>query len=143
LLEVETAVSFRPGELEVDSSGAGHLLGSRCASCGAHFFPVRQACAGCLDTDLEAVRLSTTGTLYTFSIVRQSTPEFEVPYALGYVDFSEGVRIMGQISGCDLEDIWIGMQLSLSVEPFGEDEDGNQLSGYRFRPTEAGSGGGS
>ena len=45
---------------------------------------------------------------------------------------------MGQIGGCDLEDIRIGMQLSISIEPFGEDEDGNPLTGYRFRPAEAG-----
>ena len=134
----ETAVSFRPGELEVCADGAGYLLGSRCGSCGAHFFPVREACAGCLRADLETIRFSKTGVLYTYSIVRQSTPQFEVPYAIGYVDFSEGVRIMGQIGGCDLEDIRIGMQLSISIEPFGEDEDGNPLTGYRFRPAEAG-----
>jgi uncharacterized OB-fold protein len=75
--------------------------------------------------------------LYTFSIVRQSIPAFEVPYALGYVDFPENVRIMGQISGCDFDDIKIGMAMELSLEPFGTDDEGNELMGYRFRPLEA------
>jgi len=132
-----TGVSFRPGELEVRPDGSGNLLGSRCRSCGAHFFPIREACAGCLSTDLETVKFSTEGTLYTYSVVRQSTPAFEVPYVLGYVDFPEGVRIMGQIGGCAIEDIKIGMQMVLSIEPFGQDEDGNALTGYRFRPAEA------
>jgi|TARA_B100001971_G_scaffold209210_1_gene232403 hypothetical protein len=136
LTGAETQTSFRPNELEVCPDGAGHLLGSRCSSCDAHFFPVREACAGCLGSDLETIRFSTTGTLYTFSIVRQSTPEFEVPYALGYVDFIEGVRIMGQITGCDFEDMRIGMPLVLSLEPFGEDDEGNPLTGYRFQPCE-------
>jgi len=131
-------VSFRPGELEVRQDGTGNLLGSRCRSCGVHSFPVRQACAACLSEDLETVRFSTKGILYTFSVVRQSIPAFQVPYALGYVDFPEGVRIMGQISGCDLDEIRIGMPMTLSLEPFGEDEDGNPLTGYRFRPEEAG-----
>ena len=130
-------VSFRPGELEVRPDGTGNQLGSRCKSCGAHFFPVRDACSGCLSADLETVRFSTEGTLYTFSIVRQSTPAFEVPYALGYVDFPEGVRIMGQLSGIELDEIKIGMPMVLSLEPFGEDDEGNPLTGYRFRPAEA------
>ncbi len=130
--------SFRPGVLEVRPDGTGNLLGSKCRSCGAHFFPVREACAGCLGQDLETVRFSTEGTLYTYSVVRQSTPAFEVPYALGYVDFPEGVRIMGQLAGVDFDKITIGMPLMLSLEPFGEDEEGNPLTGYRFRPTEAG-----
>ena len=44
---------------------------------------------------------------------------------------------MGQISGIDLDEIKIGMPLALSLEPFGEDEDGNPLTGYRFVPAEA------
>ena len=129
-------VSFRPGELEVRPDGSGNLLGSRCRSCGAHFFPVREACSGCLSGDLETIGFSTEGTLYTYSIVRQSTPSFEVPYALGYVDFPEGVRIMGQISGCEADEISIGMPMVLSLEPFGDDEEGKPLTGYRFRPGE-------
>ncbi len=132
-----TSKSFRPGELEVRPDGTGNLLGSRCRSCGAHFFPVREACAGCLGQELESVKFSTTGTLYTYSVVRQSTPAFEVPYALGYVDFPEGVRIMGQITGVAFDKLTIGMPMTLSLEPFGEDDEGNPLTGYRFRPTEA------
>ncbi len=128
------AVSFRPGELEIDDDGSGHLLGSRCAGCGAHFFPVRAACAGCLGTDMETVRFSESGKLYTYTVIRQSTPGFEVPYALGYVDLSEGVRIMGQITGCDPDEIRIGMPVVLALEPFGEDDDGRPLTGYRFHP---------
>jgi uncharacterized OB-fold protein len=85
---------------------------------------------------METVGFSTRGTLYTYSVVRQSTPAFEVPYALGYVDFPEGVRIMGQISGCEMDEIGIGMPMVLSLEPFGEDEEGNPLTGYRFSPAE-------
>lgn len=128
--------SFRPGELEVHPDGSGNLLGSRCRWCGAHFFPVRKACSGCLSSDLETVGFSTVGTLYTYSVVRQSTPEFKVPYMLGYVDFPEKVRIMGQIR-TEADELPIGMPMVLELEPFGEDEDGNPLTGYRFVPQEA------
>ncbi len=131
-----TAPSFRPGELEIHPDGSGNLLGSRCTACGSSFFPVRKACAGCLSRDLETVPLSTEGVLYTFSVVRQSAPQFEVPYALGYVDLPEGLRIMGQISGCDIDDIRIGMRLQLALEPFGTDDQGEPLTGFRFHPAE-------
>ena len=128
--------SFRPKEFEVTAEGDGFLVGSRCGNCGAHFFPVRAACSGCLHNGLETVRFSTTATLYTFSVVRQSTPEFEVPYALGYVDLPEGVRVMTQLTGRAPEDYEIGMAMELVVEPFGADADGNETVGFRFRPME-------
>lgn len=128
--------SFRPVEFEVTPEGEGFLLGSRCGSCGAHFFPVRQACSGCLHDDLETIRFSTTATLYTYSVIRQSTPDFEVPYALGYVDLPEGVRVMTQLTGRSPEDYELGMEMELVVVPFGTDEDGGELAGFRFRPRE-------
>ncbi len=131
---VETTTSFRPAELEIDPDGTGHLLGSRCRVCDAHFFPIREACAGCLSDEMETVRLSARGTLYTFTVVRQSTPAFEVPYVLGYIDLPEGVRVMGQIAGCEPGELRIGQSLVLNVEPFGEAVDGSQPMGYRFRP---------
>jgi len=128
--------SFRPVEFEVTAADEGFLLGSRCGHCGAHFFPVRKACSGCLHDEMETVRFSNTATLYTFAVVRQSTPDFEVPYALGYVDLPERVRVMAQLTGRDPEDYEIGMEMELVVEPFGTDDEGNETVGYRFRPKE-------
>lgn len=125
-------VPFRPGVLDDD----GRLVGSRCPACGAHFFPSRQVCARCLAEDLETAVLSTRGTLYTYTVVRQSVPGFEAPYVLGYVDLPEGVRVLGQIVGAAPDEVRIGMTLAVSVEPFGEDQEGRQVLGYRLRPVE-------
>ncbi len=124
-----TALSFRPGELEIEEDGSGHLVGSRCNGCGAHYFPVREACAACHSLDLDAVPISQKGVLYTYSVVRQSTPAFEVPYVLGYVDFPEGVRVMGQIA-VDESEVEIGMDLELSVEQWDAE---TGAMGFRFR----------
>jgi len=128
-------VSFRPGLLD----GDGRVVGSRCPSCGAHFFPPRQVCSRCLTEDLEVVALSGSGVVYTYTVVHQAAPGFDVPYALGYVDLPEGVRLLGQIAGISPEALRIGMPVSLRVEPFGQDEEGRQILGYRFRPVEGGS----
>lgn len=133
--ELEDWVPFRPGLLEV-AGGKGHLLASRCPACGARYFPRRQVCARCFGDKLEPVPLSTRGTLYTFTVVRQSTPAFQVPYVLGYVDLPEGVRVLGQIAGCAPEEVRIGMPLALRVERVGQDQEGRPILGYLFRPEE-------
>lgn len=130
------SVSFRPGELQVEADGEIRLLGSSCPGCGAHFFPVREVCARCL-TELETIRLPTEGTLYTYTVVRQSIPAFEVPYLLGYVDLPEGVRLMGQVTGVEIDEVHIGMRLRLVPADWGLDPEGRRLVGYTFRPEEA------
>ncbi|MBI4729967.1 MAG: Zn-ribbon domain-containing OB-fold protein [Acidobacteria bacterium] len=125
--------SFKPAVLHVTPEGTGHLIGTRCPTCGAHFFPPRAVCSRCLTEDLQTVGLSDAGTLYTFTVIHQSTPGFQIPYVLGYVDLPEGVRVLAQI-GVAAEQARIGMPLDLSIEPFGEDKDGNPMLGYRFRP---------
>lgn len=121
--------------LELTPDGGGRLVGSRCPGCGAHYFPQRRTCARCFGEDLERVALSGTGTVYTYTVVHQSTPEFPVPYVLAYVDLAEGVRVPAQLSGCEPEDVRIGMTATLVVEPFGVADDGQPRFGYRFRPT--------
>lgn len=129
-----TAVPFRPGVLELDPGGGGRLIGSRCPSCGAHFFPAREVCSGCLTEDLERVPLARQGTLYTYTVVRQSTPEFPVPYLLGYVDLPDGVRVLGRLSGLGEDEARIGMALRLVTHSVGSDEEGHEVVGYSFQP---------
>ena len=126
------AVPLRPGLLEIGPGGTGHLLGSRCPSCGACFFPQRRVCSRCLADELEAAPLSSRGTVYTSTVVHQAAPGFEVPYALAYVDLSDGVRVLGQVVGVEPDAVRIGMEVELSLEPFGEDAEGRGLIGYRF-----------
>lgn len=128
-------VPFRPGVLELDQEGEWRLIGSRCPSCGAHFFPARDVCSGCLTEDLERVPLRGQGTLYTYTVVRQSTPGFIVPYLLGYVDLPEGVRVLGVLHGLTENQARIGMDLTLFTRPAGTDEEGREVIGYGFQPT--------
>ena len=65
----------------------------RCRSCGQVVFYPRRHCNACLSTDLEWLQASGSGTVYTFSVVRQSYHPFFralVPYAVGWIDLDEG-----------------------------------------------------
>jgi uncharacterized OB-fold protein len=130
------AVPFRPGVLDLGTAGGPSLAGSRCPGCGAHFFPARHVCSGCLTEDLDLVPLSRTGTIYTFTVVRQSTPDFTAPYLLGYVDLPEGVRVLGLLVGLGEGKATIGMTVTLATQPKGTDADGCEIVGYCFRPAE-------
>lgn len=129
------AVPLRPGLFEVDAAGRMRLVATRCEACGAHFFPRRRVCARCLHPTTAAVPLSTRGTLYTYTIVHQSTPAFRTPYVLAYADLPEGVRLLAQVVAAPA-DVRIGMPLELRVEPVGVNADNRPVLGYRFHPAQ-------
>ena len=133
--EAGPAVPLRPGLFEVDAGGQFRLVATRCEACGAHFFPRRRVCARCLSSATTTVPLSTRGTLYTYTTVHQSTPEFTTPYVLAYADLPEGVRLLAQLVAPP-GDVRIGMSVDLRVEPVGVTADGRPALGYRFHPAE-------
>lgn len=127
------AVPLRPGLFEAAAGGPPRLVGTRCEVCGAHFFPRRRICARCRSSATSTVALSTRGTLYTYTTVYQSTPEFATPYVLAYADLPEGIRLLAQLVAAPA-DVRIGMSVELRVEPVGVNAEGRPVLGYRFHP---------
>jgi uncharacterized OB-fold protein len=112
------------------------LLGNKCKSCGKLYFPKTALCLDCLKEDtLEEVKLSRRGKLYTYTIVRVPSPGFKVPYAFGYIDLPEGVRVCSQISAAEpgAEKLELGMDMELDIGQVRE-EGGKPIIGYLFRP---------
>jgi uncharacterized OB-fold protein len=56
-----------------------HLVASRCLGCDATFVVPRAACPACGGRDFASVRLPTTGTVRTWSVVRRPPPDAVVP----------------------------------------------------------------
>jgi uncharacterized OB-fold protein len=127
------AVPFVPGTLEVGPDGNGYLLGGRCPGCGAYYFPARSVCSRCLNGDVQRVPLCSSGTLYTYTVIHQSLPQFETPYILGYVDLDDNVRVAGQLVDVQADALELGMRVTTQVEP-RESSDGEQVLWFRFRP---------
>ena len=57
-----------------------------------------------------------------------------VPYAEGFVELPGGVRVQTLLTDCDFEDITIGMEVEMVIETLHEDEEGNEIMTYKFRP---------
>ncbi|MBI5968024.1 MAG: Zn-ribbon domain-containing OB-fold protein [Deltaproteobacteria bacterium] len=110
------------------------LLGNQCKACRKIYFPKAALCPECLKEDaLEDIKLRPRGKLYTYTVVRVPSPGFKVPYAFGYIDLPEGVRICCQISAAEPEKLKLGMDMELIIGQVRE-EAGKPILGYLFRP---------
>jgi uncharacterized OB-fold protein len=122
------------GMFREEADGSGRLLGGRCPTCGASFFPKQwsfcrnPACGG---TELDDVELSTRGTLWSFTDNRYSPPPpypgsepFE-PYGVAAVELAEEqMVVLGQLaSGTDVGALALGNEMELIVEPLYETDD--------------------
>ena len=64
-------------------------------------------------------------------------PETFVPYGVGYVELPERVRVEAQLVENDFNKLKIGMDMELVIENFKEDDDGNDIMMFAFRPARA------
>lgn len=75
------------------------LLGGRSRSSGLTHFPRRALCPYTGADDVEPVDLPTEGTLWAITTVRIPPPGYHgpVPYELGIVELTDGLRVVGRI----------------------------------------------
>jgi uncharacterized protein len=93
------------------------LYVQKCRTCGTVFYYPRSFCPEDLSADLEWLRCSGKGTIYTFTITRQNQSagfRDKVPYVMAYVELEEGVRMLTNIVGCTPEEVKIGMPVEVT-----------------------------
>jgi uncharacterized OB-fold protein len=129
-------VPFREGLFE-KTAEEWTLVGCKCKQCGQVFFPVREWCLNCSSRELERISLGRNGKLYSFTIVHMPSEHFEPPYAVGWIELAEGIRIFSQIRGWQEHPLAIGMDLEMAVEKLWDEEE-REFIGYIFRPSSAG-----
>ncbi|MFF7154735.1 OB-fold domain-containing protein [Streptomyces sp. NPDC008139] len=91
----------------------GTLLIQRCPSCHATQHYPRLICRVCAATP-EWEAASGRGTVYTYTVVRQAgMPGFDedAPYVIALVDLDEGPRMMGNITGCPVDEVRVGQRV--------------------------------
>lgn len=102
------------------------LLGLKCSDCGTVTCPPMMVCSSCAGTGLEAVQLSGTGRIVTFTTtyIAPGGRENEVPYTIVMVELDEGPWIMGNLVDMDNRDVTmdvIGKKVRLSSRVFPGD----------------------
>ncbi|GHE94232.1 hypothetical protein GCM10014715_58080 [Streptomyces spiralis] len=101
---------------------AAGLQGSHCSGCSVTVYPADESCPRCGGPATPAA-LSGAGTLWTWTVQRyapKSPPYKEppggfTPFALGYVELKEGVRVAAVLDVDGLDEIRIGMPLTVTA----------------------------
>jgi len=131
-------VPLRGGIFRIPETADGKpvLLGSRCPECGAHYFPQRYICIACGHEGLDQVELSGRGKVWTYTIAGQTPPGslIEAPYALAVVELPEKVAIRSILTDVDVDAVRVGMDVEIKLVKMKEDDDGNDVVSYMFRP---------
>ena len=117
------------------------LMATRCKTCNTYYFPRSGVCQNpaCKKGDLEDVTLSRRGKVWTYTHnFYQPPPPFRcrqpfASYGVVQVELPEGIRVLGMMADCPLEDTKIGMDVEMIVEPMYEDEQGNEFLTWKFR----------
>ena len=120
-----------------------HLVGSKCAKCGAVFLDVkRAACSKCGAAGrLQQIDLSDRGKVWVFSVIHQSFPGIKTPYVTAVVDLPEGVSVKSNLIDVDPEELeknpqmGFGMSVELVVNQVATDRQGNPVMAFQFRPS--------
>ncbi len=116
------------------------LVGSQCNHCGEVFFPKRDdvLCSNCQSSSFKEIKLSNQGKIYSYSVVMQRPPIYykaaEVPYAIGFVELPEGIRVETLFAGGKLEDLKVGMEVEMVIDKLHDEEDGTEVFCYKFKP---------
>jgi uncharacterized OB-fold protein len=60
-------------------------------------------------------------------------PGFQVPYAYGYIDLPEGVRVLSKIVGWTPETLKLDVPGEMVLEEIRQDSLGQKIMGFRFK----------
>lgn len=107
-----------------EGTRAGELRVQRCKACGANIFYPRERCPKCFATDLEWVKTSGRGRVYTYTVVRQpGNPAFndDVPYIFAIIQLDEGPRMNSNVTGIPFEQVKVDMPVEVYFEQVSED----------------------
>ncbi len=132
--EITELLDQKPAVWTADPGKAPCLIGTRCKRCRHFHFPPINRCTQCLSIELENVPFGRSGTLYSYSVIQISSLGFKAPYAVGYIDLDEGVRLLAPIVEWQDAGLSSGKKMELVVGKVKQDADGNDVEGYMYRP---------
>lgn len=125
------ALSLADEVLANDADGRPVLIGGCCNACGAALFPFAAVCPHCMSEDMRREPMPRQGKLYSFTRVHVGPKTWEKPFAVGYVDLENGVRVFSHLRGEAFE---IDAPVELAVANIGMSAEGVPISTFVFQP---------
>jgi uncharacterized OB-fold protein len=111
------------------------LMAGKCLKCGKIHLPPRPVCDNCLGREFEWVQILGKGKLLTYTVINVAPAQFQsmTPYAVGIVEFENGLKIPGMISEVTQEQLKVGMELALDFGSCSEPQTWPQWQRYCFK----------
>jgi uncharacterized OB-fold protein len=110
-----------------DAAAQQKLMIQRCQDCNAWVWTPRPSCHECGSEKLTWTQMSGKGEVYSFTVIRQvvgraASQAFEpdIPYVIAWVDLDEGPRMITNVIGCPVEDVKLGMKVTVQFEKASE-----------------------
>lgn len=112
------------------------LMAARCLKCGKIHLPPRPLCDNCFSQDFEWVSVSGKGKLLTYTIISIAPKQFQdlTPYVVGIVQLESGLKIPSMIQGLKMEELKVGMELTLDFGTCSTTQLWPQWHRYCFKP---------
>jgi uncharacterized OB-fold protein len=89
---------------------------------------------------VEEIALGRKGRLDSFTVMYYQPPapwkgpESMLPFGQGFVKMPSGIRVISVLDSADPKELKIGRDMELVVNKLFEDEEGNDVMGYKFKP---------
>ncbi|MFZ4745920.1 MAG: Zn-ribbon domain-containing OB-fold protein [Sphingomonas sp.] len=100
------------------------LTACQCAACGHFRMPPSPYCPECSSRDKVWPTLPGTGTVFSFAICNRDPktgePFIYVPVVVD-IDGAPGTRLNANVTGCDADDVYIGMKVEVEWTPIKGD----------------------
>lgn len=112
------------------------IIWHKCKKCGKLQYPEHVRCLKCKNNEFDIIYASDEAILLTYTILKAPPKEFQdkKAYALGIVQFPNGIRALGQIT--QQENLKKGMKLRPIYQKICDNLDGKEVFGFIFEPIE-------
>lgn len=117
-------------------TGAVSLLGSQCSQCSHVAFPSSTVCPYCGSDSPRLIPLPETGRIELCTLVRKPSAGYRgpVPYGLAVIRLLDDLLIVAPVETNQV--LTPGTPVRCGIWEVGEDDEGNRLLAYCFRPLE-------
>jgi hypothetical protein len=99
------------------------LTACQCAECGHFRMPPSPVCPECSSFEVQWPSLPGTGEIFSFAICNRNPANGEeltyVPVVVE-LDGAPGARLIANVTGCDAEDVHIGMKVTVEWTPIND-----------------------
>lgn len=124
-------------KLKCDEEVTGVLIGFQCLECRVKVFGQATCCQSCSSSNLEPVEFSTSGILFSYTIIRVPPAGWPgpVPYVLGEITLPEGPHVLAEVIGIHEPDLSIGMHMELTIQAVKVTGSDQEKATYKWRPS--------